>query len=97
MSRIYKGKTKLRVLVKTKLNLTGCKSVELYCTKPDGSFTSFTAGIKDYENGIVFYDVKSETDFDQSGWWTIWPEFVFEDSKTACGHAYKVFVYEAGR
>ena len=97
MKRIYKSKTKLRVLVDTVCDLSGYVSVCLCCTKPDGSFVAFNAVVKDVENGIIFYDVQNESDFDQTGWWKIWPEIVFDDDRTACGRAVKVFVYEEGR
>ena len=64
--------------------------------KPDDTEISFPAVVKDVENGIIFYDVQSENDFDQSGWWTFWPEFVFDDDRTSCGKAIRRFVYEVG-
>ena len=97
MKRIYKGKTKLRILIDTKCNLSGAVSVTIYCTKPDGTNTSFAAGIKDEEKGVIFYDVQSSEDFDLSGWWILWPEVIFDDDTTACGRAVRVFVYESGR
>ena len=96
MKRIYKGKTKLRILIDTKCNLSGYVSINICCTKPDGTNTSFSAGVKDEEKGIIFYDVQSENDFDVSGWWKIWPEILFDDDRTACGRACKIFVYDAG-
>lgn len=97
MKRIYKNKTKLRILIDTKCNLSGAVSVNICCTKPDGTNTSFTAGIKNEEKGVIFYDVQSAEDFDLSGWWTLWPEVIFDDDTTACGRAVRVFVYESGR
>lgn len=96
MKRIYKANTKLRVIVNTKCNLTGCINAKLRCAKPDGSFTEFEAGIKDYENGVLFYDVQSQDDFDQAGWWILWPEVLFDDDSKTYGQAVKFFVHEAG-
>ena len=97
MKRIYKGYTKLRILINTKCNLTGCLDACICCTKPDGSFTAFNAGIKDAEKGLIFYDVQSENDFDQAGWWKLWAEVVFDDDRNACGQAVRFFVHEAGK
>ena len=96
MKRIYKGKTKLRVLFDCGCDLSGYASVNLCGRKPDDTVVSFPAIVKDAEKGIIFYDVQSENDFDQSGWWTFWPEFVFDDDRTSCGIAIRRFVYEVG-
>jgi len=50
--------------------------------------------VKDEEHGLIFYDVQTEDDIDQIGWWTFWPEVVFDDDRTARGMSVKVFVYE---
>ena len=96
MKRIYKGKTKLRVLFDCGCDLSGYASVNLCGRKPDDTVVSFPAIVKDAEKGIIFYDVQSEDDFDQSGWGTFWPEFVFDDDRTSCGKAIRRFVYEVG-
>ena len=96
MKRIYKNETKLRLLVDTKCDLSGFEEVTLYLRKPDKTVVSFAAVVKDSEKGIIFYDVQSENDFDQSGWWSIWPEVRFDDDRTTCGRAVQFFVYEAG-
>lgn len=96
MKRIYKGKSKLRVLFDCGCDLSGYASVNLCGRKPDDTVVSFPAIVKDAEKGIIFYDVQSENDFDQSGWWTFWPEFVFDDDRTSCGKAIRRFVYEVG-
>lgn len=96
MKRIYKGKSKLRVLLNCGCDLNGYASVNLVCRKPDDTVVSFPSVVKDADNGIIFYDVQSANDFDQSGWWTFWPEFVFDDDRTSCGIAIRRFVYEVG-
>ena len=97
MKRIYKNKTKLRILIDTKCDLSGYETVSITALKPDDSVVVFPAVIKDVEHGVIFYDVQSENDFDISGWWYLWPEVIFDDDRTACGRAVRVFVYEAGR
>lgn len=94
MKRIYKGKSKLRILIDTKCDLSGYQTVTIAATKPDDTTVTFPAVVKDVENGIIFYDVQSESDLDLSGWWTFWPEVVFDDDRTARGMSVKVFVYE---
>ena len=94
MKRIYKGKTKLRILIDTKCDLSGYAIVTIMALKPDESLVSFPAVVKDEEHGLIFYDVQSEEDIDQGGWWTFWPEIIFDDDRTARGMSVRVFVYE---
>ena len=95
--RIYKGKSKLRIQIDTKCDLSGYQSVTIAALKANGEVVEFPAVVKNVEKGIIFYDVQSENDFDVSGWWWLWPEIVFDDDRTACGRAVRVFVYESGR
>ena len=97
MKRIYKSKTKLRILIDTKCDLSGFETVSIMAKKPDDTTVSFSAVVKDVEKGIIFYDVQTVDEIDVAGWWTFWPEVVFDDDRTACGRAVKVFVYESGR
>lgn len=96
MKRIYKGKSKLRILIDTKCDLSGYEDVSIVFMKPDESQFTVSAVVKDVETGIIFYDVQNEDELDQSGWWTLWPEVRFDDDRTACGRAVRFFVYEAG-
>lgn len=97
MNRIYKGQTKLRVLMDCECDLSGYTSVSIKARKPDGiTEVIFPAVVKDAEKGIIFYDVQSENDFDKVGWWTLWPLVVFDDDTTNCGEAHRTFVYEEG-
>ena len=97
MKRIYKSKTKLRILIDTKCDLSGFQTVTIMAKKPDDTTVSFPAVVKDVEKGIIFYDVQTVDEIDVAGWWTFWPEVIFDDDRTACGRAVKVFVYEEGR
>ena len=96
MKKIKKGKSKLRILIDTKCDLSGYEDVSIVFMKPDESQFTVSAVVKDVETGIIFYDVQSENELDQSGWWTLWPEVRFDDDRTACGRAVRFFVYEAG-
>ena len=94
MKRIYKGKTKLRVQIDTKCDLSGYEEVSVHTLKPDGTIKIFAAVVKDVEKGLIFFDLQEESDFDAAGWWTLWPEVIFDDDRTARGLAEKVFVHE---
>ena len=95
--RIYKGKSQLRIQIDTKCDLSGYQAVTIAALKANGDVVEFPAVVKNVEKGIIFYDIQSENDFDVSGWWWLWPEIVFDDDRTACGRAVRVFVYESGR
>ena len=95
--RIYKGKSKLRIQIDTKCDLSGYQAVTIAALKANGDVVEFPAVVKNVEKGIIFYDVQSENDFNVSCWWWLWPEIVFDDDRTACGRAVRVFVYEPGR
>ncbi len=97
MKRIFKNKTKLRLLIDTKCDLSGFVEVSLKLVKPNDETVTFPAVVKDSENGIIFYDVQNESDFDISGWWTLWPEVLFDDDRTARGRSVRFFVYENDR
>ena len=94
MKRIYAHKTKLRIQLITECDLSGYQRVWIAALKPDGTTTEFPAVVKDVESGLIFYDVQSEDDIDQSGWWTFWAEVVFDDDRTARGMDVRRFVYE---
>ena len=96
MKWIFKARSKLRILIDTKCNLSGYDRVSIWARKPDGFVVNFPAVVKDEENGIILYDVKDQKDINLSGWWIFWPEVVFDDDRTAAGRAVKVFVHEAG-
>ena len=96
MKRIYKSKTKLRILIDTKCDLSGFQTISIMAKKPDDTTVSFSAVVKDVEKGIIFYDVIDENDINLCGWWLFWPEVVFDDDRTACGRACEIFAHEPG-
>lgn len=96
MKYIFKARSKLRILIDTHCDLSGYETVTIFAKKPDDSIVSFPAIVKDEEKGIIFYDVVDENDIDASGFWTFWPEVVFDDDRTACGRAREIFVHEPG-
>lgn len=96
MKRIYKGKTKLRIQIDTKCDLSGYEDVAVRAVNPLDEVKTFSAVVKDVERGLSFFDIQDESDFDAAGWWTLWPEVIFDDDRTACGRAVRFFVYELG-
>lgn len=94
MKRIYAHKSKLRIQLDTKCDLSGYERVWIAALKPDGTAAEFSAVVKDVENGLIFYDIQTEDDIDQSGWWSFWAEVIFDDDRTARGRDVKVFVHE---
>ena len=94
MKHIFKCKSKLRIQIDTACDLSGYVDVTICAKKPDDTLVSFPAVVKNVEEGLIFYDVQSENDLDQSGWWCFWPEVIFDDDRTARGMSVKVFVYE---
>ena len=55
MKRIYKGKSKLRILIDTKCDLSGYQTVMIAALKPNGTPVLFPAVVKDVEKGLIFY------------------------------------------
>ena len=97
MKKIYAHKSKLRIQLETKSDLSGYQQVWIAAIKTDGTRVDFPAVVKDVEAGLIFYDVQTENDIDQIGWWTFWADVIFDDDRTACGEPVRRFVYEAGR
>ena len=54
MKRIYKSKSKLRLMIDTKCDLSGYETVTIMALKPDESLVSFPAVVKDEEHGLIF-------------------------------------------
>ena len=49
------------------------------------------------ERRMEAHTLQTADEIDVAGWWTFWPEVIFDDDRTACGRAVKVFVYEEGK
>ena len=54
MKRIYKGKTKLRIQIDTKCDLSGYEEVTVRAVNPLDEVKTFSAVVKDVENGLIF-------------------------------------------
>ncbi len=96
MKHIYKGQTKLRLVLNSQIDLGSCKECEICYQKPNGTEGTFTAHVLDPENGTIFYDIACKDELDMSGYWKFWPRIVFEDDRIALGRSAKVFVYDEG-
>ena len=55
MKWLFRAKSKLRILIDTKCDLSGYETVSIWARKPDGNVVNFPAVVKDVENGIIFY------------------------------------------
>lgn len=94
MKRIFKGQSKLRLVLNTKCDLTDWKEAFICFEKPDKTFGEFRAAVLDESEGTIFYNFSDVDELDQSGFWRFYPKIVFDDDRVAFGRAAKVFVYE---
>jgi hypothetical protein len=95
MSKIYKGQSALRIMIKTFTDLEGIISAVIKYRKPDGSSGEFGAGVGDTAKGIIFHEC-IEGEVDMAGWWVFWAFVTFGDGRTAAGEAAKVFIWAEG-
>jgi hypothetical protein len=95
MGKIFKGQTALKIEVLTGTDLTLATDQEIKFIKPSGATGSFAATVSDATGGIIYYDVDSADDLDQSGEWTFWAYITFP-SGVVPGEASKVEIYEEG-
>jgi hypothetical protein len=95
MSRIFKGQSALRIILKTLTDLEGIISAVIKYRKPDGVTGSFAAGVGDMAKGVIFHEC-IEGELDMAGWWVFWAFITFGDGRTAAGEATKVFVWKEG-
>jgi hypothetical protein len=95
MAKIFKGQSALRIIIKTFTDLEGILSAVIKYRKPDSSNGEFTAGVIDYEKGVIFHECQ-EGEIDVSGWWLFWAFITFADGRTAAGEAAKVYIWNEG-
>jgi hypothetical protein len=95
MSRIFKGQSALRIILKTFTDLEGVVSAVIKCRKPDGSAGEFAAGVGDAAKGVIFHECV-EGELDMAGWWVFWAFITFGDGRVAAGEAAKVFIWNEG-
>jgi hypothetical protein len=63
MSRIFKGQSALRIVVKTFTDLEGITSAVIKYRKPDGSTGELSAGVGDTAKGVIFHEcIEGEID-----------------------------------
>jgi hypothetical protein len=95
MSKIFKGQSALRILVKTFVDLEGIVSAVIRFRKPDGKAGEFAAAVSDSVKGVISHEC-IEGEIDVSGWWVMWAFVTFTDGRTAAGEAVKVYVWKEG-
>jgi hypothetical protein len=94
--KIFRGRSSLRITVKTFTGLQDVSGCAIKYIKPDGKAGEFAAAVSDAANGVIFHECLSG-EIDISGWWRFWAAVEFADGRTACGEAAKVFVWEEGK
>lgn len=97
MANIHVGQTAIRLQFKIGLDISLANSIELRFYKPNGMMGSFPASILDASVGEVYYDVQSETDLDDTGYWTFWVHVWFSDNTELDSDPIKVSIFEPGK
>lgn len=96
MGQVFKNQTKLKITVNLKEDITGYKKVYVKYKKPSGTDGKFEAKVQDAGNGVIYYDVQSKSDINESGNWTFWGYVIFNDDKEIAGEIEKVKILEEG-
>lgn len=93
---IYKGQTKLEIILNTSLDLTGVSTSLIKYRKPSGETGEWVASIVDTVKGIIRYIVQSSTDIDETGLWVLWAHVTYPDTTTIIGKPTEIFVKNEG-
>ena len=93
---IYKGQTKLEIILTTSLNLTGVSSVRIKYRKPSGVEGQWVATITDVVKGTIMYVVQNANDINETGLWVLWAHVTYPDTTTVIGKPTDVFVKNEG-
>jgi len=96
--KIYVGQTALRFEIPVGEDLTGILDKKLKYKKPGSSTVHEVSAsvLGDPTDGVLYYDVDSETFLDVAGKWTFWAYVTFSDGRKAPGNAVDIRVYEEG-
>ncbi len=95
-NRIFKNQTALTLRLQLMQDLTSAQNVYIQYKSPSGRTGVFNAVIEDVTNGIIFYDIESADDIDESGWWSLWGHVLFTDATEIDGEPVEIPVYEPG-
>lgn len=97
MPNIHVGQTALRLEFRIGVNLSGASKTEIRYYKPNGVFGVFDANIADEANGVVYYDVESEGDIDDTGKWRFWVHVYYNDGTELDSNVIEIDIYEPGK
>jgi len=97
LQKIYVGQTALSIQFDTKIDLTTQTAVKIKYIKPDGTTGDWTAGVVgDPTDGIIGYDIVSNSDLDQAELWQMWAYVTFAGGTVAPGDSVAVWVHTEG-
>lgn len=97
MPNIHVGQTAVRLEFRTGISLDSATDVEIQFYKPNTVLGRFPAQILDMQQGLVFYDVESEGDLDDTGQWRFWVHVTFDDGTELDSNPIYIHIYEPGK
>lgn len=95
MAKIYKGQTELQIKLTANVDVSGATCYIKY-KKPSGEEGQWAAVIQTASTGVIYYNINSADDLDESGKWRLWTYVVWADGDYADGEAVTVKVYDPG-
>lgn len=96
LQKVIQNQTELQLELRTGLDLSFASNAEIRYKKPDGETGHFPATIDTGRHGVMFYNVQSANDIDQTGDWTIWAYAEFPSGNVVYGEATYFTVEEEG-
>jgi hypothetical protein len=94
MSKVFVDQTYLRISLDTNVDLTGYLELRIYYRKPDGTVDYLPAACDTPANGIIYYDLDSDsTLLDARGAWKFWSWAKFDDGRTARGETVGITIW----
>jgi len=97
MAHIHVGQTAVRLELNVGLDLTTAKELEIRFIKPNTIMGAFPGYILDREKGVVYYDVESIGDLDDTGQWQFWVHIKFNDDTELDSDSVLIYIYEPGK
>lgn len=97
MANIHVGQTAVRLEFTVGIDLTSASEIEIRFEKPNTVKGSFPGAILNAEKGIVYYDVQSEGDLDDTGVWYFWAHILFDDDTELDSNPTRIQIYEPGK
>jgi hypothetical protein len=97
MAHIHVGQTAVRLEFTIGLDISGASSTTIRYIKPNTVLGEFPATIQDPTNGVVYYDVESTGDLDDTGQWRFWVHINLQDGTELDSDPTFINVYEPGK